>query len=1032
MNKNYKPEPLVKKWRTVFVAVVFAMLPALIFAQGKNDFRGVVVDQNSQSLPGVNIIQKGTSNGTVSGADGSFILSADADAIVVNASMVGYITSEFTLKAGQSTNIVLEEDVVSLSEFVIVGYGTQRRSDITGAISKLDGGTIDQIPTGQVATAIQGQVPGINVTPTSGSPGAAINITVRGTGTNGNSQPLYIVDGMRTGDISYLEPGDIESIELLKDAASAAIYGAEAANGVLLITTKLDSKGKSAINYTFQGGFQSPVGTLQPMNSASYAEYINTADVGVTIPTDNQYSTNWLDEIADNAFSQRHNLSFSGGNNKSQYFISGSYADQNGIIGGDKSNYERVTMRFNSKHKLKKWLEVGNNFAFSHTERSALTENDEFNGSITSALGFDPTVPVVYDGTLPEHAQAGLDGGFSLVQNADGQYYGVSNLVFGEVVNPLASIETLKGSTKQDKVLGSVYGKIYFTDDLTLTSRGGIDIANQLYHTWTPTYWFSSERMNTATNTRDNIDMWNTALWENFINYDKTFGKHSVSGLLGVSAQQSKHKYVNTLSGPLFAEGDEFAQHGVTDIDGTVSGNLETKRLLSGFARASYAYDNKYLIDLVVRRDGSSLLAAEQRWGTFPSASAGWVISHEDFFNVDAIDFLKLRASWGRNGSLSNLGFDQFRALITTSGLQYPRPGGGFYTGAEPELLANPELTWETSEQTDIGIDLRMFEGRMSFAADYFVKVTRDLLTPGSPPLSVGNYAPFVNAGDVTNKGFEFELGFRKMEGEFNYNLNFNLATLNNEVTYLNPLLERVSGQEVGTGWTATYFEEGQPVWYFRGYETDGIFQNQAEIDAYIADNGITGYAPAPGDPIIVNTNGDDLINEDDMTYIGDPHPDVMLGANFNANYKGFDLNVFVQGTFGNDILMGFNRTDRATANRPQFFYDNMWTGDGSTNDWFAPTTTDPFAYYSDMMVFDGSYVKIRQIQLGYTIPSSISNKININNLRVYASMENYFTFTSYPGLDPVIGNGDANSMGIDFGYYPTPKMILFGLSLGL
>jgi len=454
--------------------------------------------------------------------------------------------------------------------------------------------------------------------------------------------------------------------------------------------------------------------------------------------------------------------------------------------------------------------------------------------------------------------------------------------------------------------------------------------------------------------------------------------------------------------------------------------------LLSGFARASYAYDNKYLIDLVVRRDGSSLLAAEQRWGTFPSASAGWVISHEDFFNVDAIDFLKLRASWGRNGSLSNLGFDQFRALITTSGLQYPRPGGGFYTGAEPELLANPELTWETSEQTDIGIDLRMFEGRMSFAADYFVKVTRDLLTPGSPPLSVGNYAPFVNAGDVTNKGFEFELGFRKMEGEFNYNLNFNLATLNNEVTYLNPLLERVSGQEVGTGWTATYFEEGQPVWYFRGYETDGIFQNQAEIDAYIADNGITGYAPAPGDPIIVNTNGDDLINEDDMTYIGDPHPDVMLGANFNANYKGFDLNVFVQGTFGNDILMGFNRTDRATANRPQFFYDNMWTGDGSTNDWFAPTTTDPFAYYSDMMVFDGSYVKIRQIQLGYTIPSNISNKININNLRVYASMENYFTFTSYPGLDPVIGNGDANSMGIDFGYYPTPKMILFGLSLGL
>jgi len=347
-------------------------------------------------------------------------------------------------------------------------------------------------------------------------------------------------------------------------------------------------------------------------------------------------------------------------------------------------------------------------------------------------------------------------------------------------------------------------------------------------------------------------------------------------------------------------------------------------------------------------------------------------------------------------------------------------------------LLANPELTWETSEQIDLGFDIRFLEGKLAFSADYFNKKTKDLLTPGSPPLSVGNKAPFVNAGDVVNKGFEFEVDWLAGEGDFKYNIGLNLTTLKNEVTYLNPLLERVSGSAVGTGWTATYFEEGQPIWYFRGYQTDGIFQNQAQIDQYVADNGLQGYAPVPGDPIVVNTNGDNIINEDDQTYIGDPHPDVLFGANFNFYYKQFDLNLFLQGTIGNDILMGWNRTDRSTSNRPEFFYEDRWTGEGSTNDWFRADPSNPYAYNSDLMIFDGSYMRIKQIQLGYTLPNKITNDINIDNVRFYLSLDDYFTFTKYPGMDVEAGSNDDNSQGIDRGVYPIPKKFMMGLQISL
>lgn len=1035
---NYLRLDTLAKKMLLLTAGLIISLSFSLQAQQMYNYSGMVQDENGSSLPGVNVIEKGTSNGTITDIDGKFQLSSSSKSMIVTFSMIGYVTVEQTINSGDNITVVLKENIVGLDEILVIGYGTQKRANVTGAISKLDADQIAEVPVGSVGQALQGRMAGVNVTNSSGSPGSGLKVVIRGVGTNGSAQPLYVVDGIRTSNIDNLEPYDVESIEVLKDAASAAIYGADAANGVILITTKhgkSGGKGGSAINYNFQIGSQSLGKLTRPMDAASYATWVNEANVGVTIPTNSSVNTDWMDEIQTNAMMQRHHLSFSGATDKGSYYLSGSYANQDGVVGGNKANFERFTLRANVTQQVKPWLKVGTNLTYSHFNRKAINEDDEFSGIVASALMMDPLTPVYYDGTLPAFVQAEIDNGSPLVINGDGKYYGVSEYVKGEIANPIAQMEIAKGYTKEDKFMGNIFAT--FGGDswkgFSFTTRASVDVANQLFHTWYPSYWFSSERMNTQASVRDNYDNWSTWMVENFASYKKTFNeKHNVTVMAGMSAQQYTHKYLTTFSGPMFAEDDNYAEHGDTEIEGMLSGNLRDDRLVSYYGRATYDYAGKYLLSAIIRRDGTSLLGTENKWGNFPSVSAGWIVSNESFFNVDFIDFFKVRASWGINGMLSGLGPDQFRALITTSGIKYPKPGGGYYTGAEPELLANPELTWASSEQIDIGLDMYFWASRLTFGFDYFNKKTRDLLTLGTPPPSVGNYPPFVNAGDVTNKGVEIELGYRKYEGKFNYDINLNASIMSNNVTYLNPLLDRVVGTQVGTGWRATAFELDQPVWYFRGYKTDGIFQNQAEIDAYKnANGGLAGYNPVPGDPKVVNTNGDDLINDEDQTYIGDPHPNFIWGAMFNFAYEGFDLRLFVQGVHGQDVLLGWNRYDRSTSNRPQFFFDDRWTGEGSTNSFPRADQSSPYVYNSDLMVFKGSYVRIRQIQLGYTLPKSTLQKIKVNNLRLYISLDDYFTFSNYPGMDPVAGSNNDDSQGIDRGMYPTPRKILFGLSFG-
>jgi len=1015
--------------RKTVLTIISMFLCIIAFGQEKTITGKVTDASNDSPLPGVNIYIEGTTIGTTTDMDGNYQIEVPEDENVLVFSFVGYQQKQVQIGERTTIDVALETVSEELEEVVVVGYGTQQKSLVTGSISKVESEDLSGLPISRAEEALEGKTAGVSVVPSSGSPGAGMNVRIRGAGSNQSSQPLYIVDGMKTGDISFLSPSDIESIEVLKDAASAAIYGAEGANGVVLISTKSGSAEESRVSYNVQYGMQNAGNTAEPMTADMYTTYMDEAGHDVTVEAPNTANTNWVDETFQQAPMQKHNLSFSGGNEKSTYMFSGTYFNQKGIVGGDKADFKRYSLRLNTSHEVKDWLEVGNNLTYTNFSRSAISEDNVFGSVIGNALMFDPLVPATYDGT-PEIIQNALDNDMNPVTNSDGEYYGVSQNTLGEIVNPLAAIKNSKGNTEQDKLFGNVFARLQPIEGLNITSRFGVDYASQLYHTWSPKYWYSVENQSNATDVRDNYDKWYTWLWENFAEYSFSVNNHNVTVLGGVSAQQFTHKYLTTLSGPLFKEGDTFAQHGSSEQQGRLSGNKEVSKQASYYARVNYDYMNKYMFEAAFRRDGSSLLGPEYKWGNFPSLSVGWVVSEEDFWGVDAINFLKFRGSWGQNGSLSNLGYDQYRALITTSGLRYPDAAGGYYTAAEPQALANPELKWETSEQTNFGMDMYFWDSRLTLSADYYQKVTKDLLTPSSPPLSVGNYAPYVNAGDVTNKGLELQLGLRKREGDFNYNMNFNLSTNDNEVTYLNPLLDRVSGANVGTGWTVTYFEEGKPVWYFRGYETDGVFQNETQIQNYIDEHGLSEYDPEPGDPVIVNNKDDGLINAEDQVMVGDPHPDIQFGANFNFSYKNFDMRMYMTGQTGNDILMAWNRTDRATYNRPQYFYDNRWTGEGSTNDFFRAQTQNPLAYHSDMLVFDGSYMRVKQIELGYRLPENVLRPLNISQARVFVSLNDYFTFTSYPGMDPVAGSYNVQSQGVDRGVYPIAKKVMTGLSV--
>jgi TonB-linked SusC/RagA family outer membrane protein len=999
---------------------------------------GTVKDEKDQPVPGVNVVEKGTTNGTTTDVQGNYSLNVEGDNSIIVFSFIGYATVEVGVNGRSVIDIALAPDVQSLEEVVVVGYGTQKKSLVTGAISSIDQKELSTVSSSRAEQVLQGRTAGVYVLPASGSPGSSVQVRIRGTGSNGKSEPLYIVDGMRSpGGIAYLHPSEIASIEVLKDAASAAIYGAEGANGVVLITTKTGSKnGTTSITYSGQYGVQSIGRTMEMMTAQQYGAYLEEAQTpGRATPAEigavEGSGTNWFDAIVSNAPIQNHSLNLTGGNEKTSYLVGGSIFKQDGIVGGDKATFNRYSLRLNSDHTIKPWLKVRNRLSYSHIDRGAIAEDSEHGGIISNALLLDPLTPIAYTGALPAHAQQAVDAGHPLIRDGSGNIYGLSKFAISQS-NPFARMAITKTGTIENRVAGNIFADIEPVKGLKVTTRYGIDANFSKTHGWNPTYWFTPQVMNLGgASVFDTYRQAFTWQWENFATYQKVIGKHNFSILAGVSALNSTYSNLGGSSVGMFREEDKFAYHDyVPDTGDRVTGSEVSDRLSSYYGRVSYDYQGKYLINATVRHDGSSLLPPDNRWGVFPSVSLGYVISSEEFFPQESIlNYFKLRGSWGQNGNLSNLISGQWASVITSQNIRYMSSGGTFLIGAEPANLANNELTWETSEQLDIGFDAGFLNDKITVTVDYFNKTTKDLLTPGTPPNFVGFPLPKINGGNVRNNGVEVELNYREMERPFKYEVSLNGTAIKNEATYLNPLYPRISGVSVGTGWTATAFQVGYPLWFFRGYQTDGIFQTQEQINSYVADNGISDYNPKPGDPIVVDVNKDGLISPNDHTFIGSPHPDFVYGARVNLSYLGFDFLVFAQGQVGNEILMGFNRNDAATTNRPAMFYNERWTGEGSTNSMFAPSTTNVYIYNSDQMVFDGSFMRIRQLQLGYTLPQNVLSTINAKNVRVYISLDDYFTFTKYPGLDPEAGSTNQSSLGIDRGVYPVPRRMMVGLN---
>jgi TonB-linked SusC/RagA family outer membrane protein len=985
------------------------------------DITGVVSDANGP-VPGVNVSVKGTDNGTATNFDGQYTIKNVKSTDILVFSYVGYKTKEVPVGNQTTINVTLEEDQSALDEVVVVGYGAKKKSLVTGAISSVNAEDIKSVSNQRVEQALQGRTSGVTVSSSSGSPGSGARIRIRGTGSSGTSEPLFIVDGMKVSNIDNIPPSDIENLEVLKDAASAAIYGTEGANGVIIITTK-SGKGKDVkVNFSSQLGVQFLNSDIELMNASQFVTYMNEA--GVTSVVDNGVDTNWVDEIFDLAFMQRYDVSLSGEAAGISYYASIAHTDQDGIVSQENSSFKRTALRINLKSEITKWFEAGVSATTSFIKRRGVQENNDTRGVIQNALVLDPLTPLKYGvGEVPaEVFNRAANNGFPdvpLLTTSYGAVYGYPTYSTGEVLNPVAFADVNRTLNNNNQFLSTIYGKFKILEGLTFTSRFGYEYGDFLNENTVTPYFVASEAQNTSftmSESRVRTERW---LWENFASYTKSFGNHNFSLLAGYSAEDFEVPTVSSRNGsaaiPDFM-GFDLDSPAFTVEDRT--DNIVTFRdnLVSMYGRLSYDYAGKYLFEASFRRDRSDKFPTNNKAGNFPAFSAGWVLSKEDFWKDDAfLNYFKVRGSWGQNGNKSNLAGNSDIISITRNinGLPIDYLGQG---GAQITGFANTNLVWETSTQTNFGIDLRALQNKLTFSVDYFKKTTEDLIvsdgsliTPGSAGFNSNEF----NAGTIVNKGLEFEVGYANNDGVFKYQINANLSTLDNEVTEIQFLPPGTSIRGAGAPQNddgITRFTEGLPAWYFFGYQTNGV-------------------DPATGELQRVDTDGDGNITNADKTFIGSPHPDVLFGGNIAFQYKAFDFNLQYQGSLGNDIFTSYNQPSRPITNKLVHYFDERWQNPGD-NATFPSAATITDAYDTDLMVEDGSYMRIKQIQLGYTLPQRISEKLHVNNLRIYLSLDDYFTFTKYRGLDPEIGNFGFNDIGVDRGYYPTAARMIFGFAL--
>lgn len=1017
-----------KSLKRLLLSALFLILSVpYLLAQGSVKVTGKVVDNQNDPMIGVSIVEKGTTNGVITDLEGNYVLSVAEGATIIY-SYIGYITQEKKAVAGVM-NITLVEDAKTLDEVVVVGYGVQKKSSVTGAISQVKAEDMQNRTISNAPAALQGKTAGVQVIQTSAAPGSSPTVRVRGYSSNVSSNPLYVVDGIRLSDISGIDPNDIASMEVLKDAASAAIYGAEAGNGVVLISTKKGKSGQGKITYDFQWSSQSLARIPKMLNAEQYIDYMVESNVyseeylldnwdGVT-------NTSWTDMAFENSQMQKHNISFTNGSERGNYYLSLTYLDNNGIVKGDADVYRRLTATINSEYEIKPWLKVGTTNQIEKYNVRSVSSNNEYGSLLASILQYDPLTPFSYTyDNLPSNMLKAMNEGKHLLQDGDGNYYSVSKFLAGESYHPMVMRDNNIGRNSGFNVNGSIYADFKPFNGFTFTSRFGYRLSGtRQSNTDLPFY-------GNATQSRDFVSHNATSStsiyyqWENFANYMKTFGMHTVSGMVGMSFQESTY---DNVYGSLSANGEDavkkndplfyFLNYASASATKGVSGEKTRSAKMSYFGRVGYDYGGRYLLQASLRADAADLsqLPASNRWGYFPAVSVGWTVSEEKFFSPlkKHVSNLKLRASWGQNGSLAALSGYPYSTDMALGGIYPFAVGNSYVTGAAPSSMGNDQLKWETSEQINVGIDARFFNDRLTFSMDYFDKKTKDLLVTGTTPsLIIGGTTSPMNAGNVSNKGWEFELGWRDHIGDFNYSVRANLATLKNKVTYLDPSLTRLSGVNFHTS-TITYFEKGYPVYYFRGYKFKGV-------------------DPETGNPTFHDLDESGDLNDGDLTYIGDAIPDFTYGITLTAAWKGFDLTVFATGSQGNDVFNCINRPDIPTYNKMKdIFYDNRWTESNKSGTVPRAGANNMDKYQiSDALVYDGSYFKIKQIQLGYSLPKNLLKKVFVNNLRLYASLDDFFTFTKYPGFDPEAAANATAGMGVDKGAYPCSKKVVLGFNI--
>ena len=1024
---------------------------------------GVVLDASRQPIVGAFIVEQGTSNGTSAGVDGDFTLRV-APGAVLEVSCIGYVTRTVTVSQDQRLEIILEDDTQMLDETIVVGYGVQKKSVVTASISKVDGDALNKVRASTVNDAIKGKVSGVQITQASGQPGSGSQIKIRGIGSVNNSDPLYIVDGMPVdGGIDYLNPNDIQSVEILKDAASAAIYGARAANGVVLVTTRNGEKGRASLNYSGSYGWQNPWRKKEVLNATEYMIIMNEArinDGGAPLYSPAEIAaagkgTDWQDETFNyNAPITQHQLSVSGGTDKATYFVSLGYFKQDGIVGGNygKSNYDRLSIRSNNtyvpfeskeRHFLNK-LTLTANIAYSNINSTGITTNSEFGSVLGSAVGFNPSIPVFASDAeaariLAEHPTA--------IVSADGRVYSLPPTGYQELTNPVANLDTPSNTYyKTHKIVANFGAELDILPGLKFKTNFGTDLAFWRNRGYGFEQYKSS--MNQTLTSWVNMGMNEGLRWqvENYFSYNKQFGKHSIAAVLGQSAMSYSYIYVSGTdynlkeTNPAMAYIDSAI--GSTDDERTSggTGGYDHQRLASYFFRFDYNFDERYMVEFTLRRDGSSRFGPGHKWATFPAVSAGWNVTNEPWFRdgrPDWINQLKLRASWGRNGN-ENIGNFRYASLMDTGQEYYfgigSAPYGNMYSGASPAALANPTIRWEESEQVDVGLDARLFNDRLSFGYDFYNKRTKGMLMDKPIPAYVGQGAPMSNLGDMRNWGHEFEIGWQQQVGGFHYAINANASLLRNRLINLGNESGEAVYQSNGASGIGDYVKGSNGmVWpYFYGMKTDGIFQNWDEVNNYRDKNGnLMQPSAQPGDVRFVDVNGDGFVNDDDRTMIGKGMPDWTAGLTMNADWNGFDATLFFQGSFGNDVFDYCMRGDIPAQNRPGWVLDR-WIGEGTSNRIPRMTNANPNQNWrsSDLWVKDGSYVRLKTAQLGYTLPEKWTKVVFIQKFRVYVAGENLLTFTKYEGFDPEMASDGYTTIGVDRGIYPQARTITIGASI--